>query len=215
MVFRINIQIRGLRTKIVVVKETKSSLRSALVIGFFLGFWGIISATSTHLEGSSDTFSILINYSLMMSIFPAVAMVGAYASSNLGLTKSDAFGSAIISSTIGNVLAQLFGFLIIVVSVYEDISASELSESILSVTSLVIAVIVGFLAGLFRVLVTSYNEPDQYFDETVEELEVKGPATQDTTKRIVMQVIEIERRLTDVETTVKSERLTNLLYGQR
>lgn len=215
MVFRINLEIRGLANKSMVVKGTKNNLRSALAIGFFLGFWGIISATSSHLEGSSDTFSILINYSLMMSIFPAIAMVGAYASSNLGLTKSDAFGSAIITSTIGNVLAQFFGFLIIVVSVYEDFNASELSESILSVTSLVIAIVVGFLAGLFRVLVTSYSEPDQYFDDTVEEAEVKGPATQDTTKRIVMQVIEIERRLSDVENTVKSERLTNFLYGQR
>ena len=53
------------------------------------------------------------------------------------------------------------------------------------------------------------------FEESEEPVQSSGPDVNDNTRRIVMQLIGIESRLSDVETTVKSERLTQLLYGQQ
>ena len=196
------------------VKGSKVSLKGALSIGFFLGIWGIVASTYAYIEGDGESFAIIANYSLMMLLFPVITMIGAYASSNLGVSRSDAIGSAIISSAIGNVLAQLFGYLIIVVSVASDFSASELSEIIISVSSLVLSLAVGLLAGIFRISVTVYDVPG-VFEESEEPVQSSGPDVNDNTRRIVMQLIGIESRLSDVETTVKSERLTQLLYGQQ
>ena len=195
------------------VKGSKVSLKGALSIGFFLGIWGIFASTYAYIEGDGESFAIIANYSLMMLLFPVITMIGAYASSNLGVSRSDAIGSAIISSAIGNVLAQLFGYLIIVVSVASDFSASELSEIIISVSSLVLSLAVGLLAGIFRISVTLYEVPDIF--ESEEPVQSSGPDVNDNTRRIVMQLIGIESRLSDVESTVKSERLTQLLYGQQ
>ena len=195
------------------VKGSKVSLKGALSIGFFLGIWGIVASTYAYIEGDGESFAIIANYSLMMLLFPVITMIGAYASSNLGVSRSDAIGSAIISSAIGNVLAQLFGYLIIVVSVASDFSASELSEIIISVSSLVLSLAVGLLAGIFRISVTLYEVPDIF--ESEEPVQSSGPDVNDNTRRIVMQLIGIESRLSDVESTVKSERLTQLLYGQQ
>ena len=196
------------------VKGSKVSLKGALSIGFFLGIWGIFASTYAYIEGDGESFAIIANYSLMMLLFPVITMIGAYASSNLGVSRTDAIGSAIISSAIGNVLAQLFGYLIIVVSVASDFSASELSEIIISVSSLVLSLAVGLLAGIFRISVTVYEVPG-VFEESEEPVQSSGPDVNDNTRRIVMQLIGIESRLSDVETTVKSERLTQLLYGQQ
>ena len=195
------------------MKGSKVSLKGALSIGFFLGIWGIFASTYAYIEGDGESFAIIANYSLMMLLFPVITMIGAYASSNLGVSRSDAIGSAIISSAIGNVLAQFFGYLIIVVSVASDFSASELSEIIISVSSLVLSLAVGLLAGIFRISVTLYEVPDIF--ESEEPVQSSGPDVNDNTRRIVMQLIGIESRLSDVESTVKSERLTQLLYGQQ
>tara|TARA_B110000444_G_scaffold240833_1_gene256567 strand:+ start:469 stop:1062 length:594 start_codon:yes stop_codon:yes gene_type:complete len=195
------------------VKGSKVSLKGALSIGFFLGIWGIVASSYAYIEGEGESFAIIANYSLMMLLFPLITMVGAYASSNLGVSRSDAIGSAIISSAIGNVLAQFFGYLVIVVSVASDFSASELSEIIISVSSLVLSLAVGLLAGIFRISVTVYEVPE-VFDEPEPE-KSSGPDVNDNTRRIVMQLMGVEKRLTDVESTLKSERFNQLLYGQQ
>ena len=195
------------------VKSSKVSLKGALAIGFFLGIWGIVASSYAYIEGEGESFAIIGNYSLMMLLFPLITMVGAYASSNLGVSRSDAIGSAIISSAIGNVLAQFFGYLVIVVSVASDISASELSEIIISVSSLLLSLAVGLLAGIFRITVTVYEVPE-VFDEPEPE-QSTGPDVNENTRRIVMQLMAVEKRLTDVESTLKSERFNQLLYGQQ
>ena len=188
-------------------------MKGALAIGFFLGIWGIVASSYAYIEGEGESFAIIGNYSLMMLLFPLITMVGAYASSNLGVSRSDAIGSAIISSAIGNVLAQFFGYLVIVVSVASDVSASELSEIIISVSSLVLSLAVGLLAGIFRITVTVYEVPE-VFDEPEPE-QSTGPDVNENTRRIVMQLMGVEKRLTDVESTLKSERFNQLLYGQQ
>ena len=195
------------------LKGTKLGLKGALGIGFFIGTWGLIAAIYSLLEGEGEPFAIILNYSLMMSMFPVVALVGAYASSNLGLTKTDALGSAVMSSVIGNSIAQFIGFLVLIVGTLDDYSASDLAEVILSASSLVLSLCAGLLAGIFRILVTEYESPGEYEEE--EEPEVIGPDLSDTTKRLLSQVIGIEQRLTQVESTVKSERFTKILYGQQ
>lgn len=196
------------------IKGSKRGLKGALVIGFFLGLWGIIAATYSVVDSEGETFAIVIQYSLLMFLFPFVALVGAYASSNLGMTRTDALGSAILSSAIGNVIAQFLGFLIVLVSVSDDFSSSDLAELILSVSSLVISLIAGLLAGIFRVTVTVYEDPNE-FEDVEETPEIIGPDLTDTTRRLLSQVIGIEQRLTQVESTVKSERFTKILYGQQ
>lgn len=195
------------------LKGTKLGLKGAFGIGFFLGTWGLIAAIYSLVEGEGEPFAIILGYSLMMSMFPIVALVGAYASSNLGMTRTDALGSAVMSSVIGNVLAQFIGFLVLIVGTLDDFSASDLADVILSVSSLVLSLCAGLLAGVFRILVTEYEDQDEYEEE--EEAEIIGPDLTDTTKRLLSQVIGVEQRLTQVESTVKSERFTKILYGQQ
>jgi len=194
-------------------KSSRISLKGALTIGFFLGIWGIVAAVYANIEGGGEPFAIVANYSLMMALFPVIAMVGSYASSNLGTSKSDAIASAIISSAIGNILAQLLGGLIVAVSVSNVYSSSDLAEAFLSFSSLVITIAVGLLAAIFRISVTVYEVPEVF--EWEEPVQSSGPSPDDNTRRLVTQLIGVEKRLTEVESTLKSERFTKILYGQQ
>ena len=194
-------------------KSSRISLKGALTIGFFLGILGIVAAVYANIEGGGEPFAIVANYSLMMALFPVIAMVGSYASSNLGTSKSDAIASAIISSAIGNILAQLLGGLIVAVSVSNVYSSSDLAEAFLSFSSLVITIAVGLLAAIFRISVTVYEVPEVF--EWEEPVQSSGPSPDDNTRRLVTQLIGVEKRLTEVESTLKSERFTKILYGQQ